>query len=317
VAARIAVTVTREMAMRLALGTIGRGACAAMGMALLVLVAGNAATADEKIRFPAHDADRAKGGPDSLDGVLWSQPGAGPHPAIVMMHGCGGLRGRDGRPTARHQDWAERFAARGFVVLHVDSFAARGLREICSQSQRGIRTSVERAQDAYAALRFLQARPDIRPDAIVLLGWSNGGNTVLWTMASDNAARPVTLVQDYAAAVAFYPGCRSLAERRRGWTPVAPLLVLVGDADDWTPAEPCLRLAEKTGAAMRLLLYPGALHDFDAPDMAIHVRRNVPSTQSGTATLGTDPAARADAIVRVPAFVDEILGALRPSVSAR
>ena len=296
------------MAMRLLMRRIGRGVRAVMTLALLGTAASHVAVAGEPIRFPAHDADQAKGGPDQLDGLLWSQPGPGPHPAIVMMHGCGGLNRRDGQPTARHLDWAERFAARGFVVLHVDSFGPRGLREICSQSRRSIRTSVDRAQDAYAALRYLQTRPEIRPDAIVLLGWSNGGNTVLWAMASDIAARPSALAYDYAAAIAFYPGCRALAERRRGWSPVAPTLVLVGDADDWTPAEPCRRLAATTGSMMELMIYPGAFHDFDAPDMAPHVRRNVGSTASGTATLGTDPDARADAIVRVPAFVDGRLG---------
>jgi dienelactone hydrolase len=229
-----------------------------------------------------------------------------------MMHGCGGLTGRDGAPTARHRDWAERFAVLGFVVLHVDSFGPRGERQICSKEQRTIRTSVERAQDAYAALRFLQARPEIRGDAVVLLGWSNGGNSVLWAMSRDSRARPAGLVQDYAAAIAFYPGCRSLVERRNGWSPVAPMLLLVGDADDWTPAEPCMRLAERTGAALRLVVYPGALHDFDAPDMARRVRTDVPRAPNGTVSLGTDPAARADAIARVPAFVDEVLRALRP-----
>jgi dienelactone hydrolase len=284
-------------------------------MAALVLDGGGAGAA-EPVRFPAHAAGRAEGGPEMLGGMLWSQPGPGRHPGIVMMHGCGGLTGSDGAPTPRHRDWAERFAARGFVVLHVDSFGPRGVRQICSQAQRTIRTSVERAQDAYAALRFLQSRPEIRGDAVVLMGWSNGGNTVLWTMSRDSRARPPSLEHDYAAAVAFYPGCRSLAQRRDGWTPVAPVLLLVGDADDWTPAEPCMRLAERVGSALRLVVYPGALHDFDAPDMPRRVRVDVAQTPTGTATLGTDPAARADALARVPAFIEEILRALHPPVNS-
>lgn len=279
---------------------------ACIALAALCAVVCSTAVAAEKLRLPAHPTSATGDGPLELDGLMWSPAGAGPHPAIVMLHGCGGLSGRDGAPTARHRDWAERFAANGFVVLHVDSFTPRGQREICSQRQRTNRTSVERAQDAYAALRFLQGRPEVRADRILLLGWSNGGNTVLWAMADDNAARPADLAQDFAAAIAFYPGCRSLAERRRGWRPVAPLLVLVGDADDWTPAEPCERLAARTGDAMDLVVYPGAFHDFDAPDMAVHVLRNV-ATARGTATLGTDPTARADAIARVLRFVDRIL----------
>jgi dienelactone hydrolase len=85
---------------------------------------------------------------------------------------------------------------------------------------------------------------------------------------------------------------------------VAPVLLLVGEADDWTPAPPCAELAARTGdALLELRLYPGAHHDFDAPDMKLRVRSGVGATASGTATLGTDPAAREDALRRVPAFL--------------
>jgi dienelactone hydrolase len=39
--------------------------------------------------------------------------------------------------------------------------------------------SVERARDAYAALVYLQSRPEVRPDGLALMGWSNGAGTVL------------------------------------------------------------------------------------------------------------------------------------------
>ncbi len=44
-------------------------------------------------------------------------------------------------------------------------------------------------------------------------------------------------------------------------------------------------------------------HGFDAPDSPLRVRQNVAGTRSGTATIGTDPVARADAIQRVPAYL--------------
>jgi dienelactone hydrolase len=55
------------------------------------------------------------------------------------------------------------------------------------------------------------------------------------------------------------------------------------------------------------MLYPGAYHDFDYPDLPLRQRTNVASTRSGRATLGTDPAARADALLRVPAFLARVL----------
>ncbi|MBL8571819.1 MAG: dienelactone hydrolase family protein [Phreatobacter sp.] len=274
---------------------------------LLVALAGLVpAAAEQTIRFAGHPLDAETLDQGALTAALWLPAGAGPHPAIVMMHGCGGLRRRDGALTARHRDWAERFVGLGHVVLHVDSFTPRGLSSICEQTRRSIEPERERARDAYAALAYLQSRPDVRPDAVSLLGWSHGGASALNAVGTDAPARPTGLARDFAAAIAFYPGCRAVAERRQGWTTGIPLLILVGDADDWTPVAPCRTLVDRAasyGAPVALVVYPGAVHDFDAPDMALHVRRNVGSTRSGTATLGTDPAARDDAIRRVRDFV--------------
>ena len=64
--------------------------------------------------------------------------GAGPFPAIVAMHGCGGLLNNKGQLRSREMDWAERFVAAGYAVLFPDSFTARGVREICTASSRSI-----------------------------------------------------------------------------------------------------------------------------------------------------------------------------------
>ncbi len=277
----------------------------------LALLIGGAASAEQLVEIPADRLDEEETGIVMLAGLLWQPAQPGPHRAIVMMHGCAGLYARNDTITPRHRDWAERFAASGFVALHVDSFGPRGQRSICSDRSRSILPGRERARDAYAALRFLQARADIRSDAIALLGWSNGGSTVLATIAQRSAARPTGLVHDFAAAVAFYPGCRALADSRLGWSTDIPLLLLNGALDDWTPARHCERLVARgaeTSAAIELKIYDGAFHDFDAPGMALHVRRNVATTSSGTATLGTDERARADAIQRVPAFVVRYTG---------
>ena len=121
--------------------------------------------------------------------------------------------------------------------------------------------------------------------------------------------RPPGLGADFRAAIAFYPGCRAVRDRG-GWTSRMPLAILIGDADNWSSPGPCRDLAAAArahGAAVEFTLYPGAYHDFDHPDLPARVRGNVAGTRSGTATLGTDPAARADALVRVPAFLARTL----------
>lgn len=274
--------------------------------ALLALAA--PAIAQERVSFPSNDFDLTHGAPTHLEGLLYRPAGDGPHPAMVLLHGCGGLyRGRSGtEPTARHQEWAERFAAAGYVTLHVDSFNPRGVRAICRTKGRTISPGIERARDAYGALLYLQSRSDVRPDRIGLMGWSNGGSTTLWTIALHAKARPASLPKgDFAAAVAFYPGCRTPLENKAGWATAIPLLILIGAADDWTPAAPCEALVEREqrrGRPIELIVYPGANHDFDAPDLKVRVLGDIATTDSGTATIGTEPAAREDALRRVPEF---------------
>ena len=276
--------------------------------ALLALCSG--ASAQEKVRFPSLDRDLTGGAPTQIEGLLYRQQGDAPTPAIILAHGCAGLYGRDGVPTPRHHEWAWRFHALGYVVLHVDSFTPRGLREICSKSGRTVSPSRERPRDVYGALVYLQGLPFVQPDRIGLLGWSNGGSTTLYTVDEAARARPAGLKHDFRAAVAFYPGCRTPLARKTAWTTAIPLLILMGDADDWTPAAPCEGLVERAKtlrAPIDIHVYPGAYHDFDAPSSPVRVRRNVATTASGTATIGTDPAGREDAIARAPAFLARYL----------
>jgi dienelactone hydrolase len=119
--------------------------------------------------------------------------------------------------------------------------------------------------------------------------------------------RPADGKPDIARAVALYPGCRAQAEQN-GFRVRLPLLILIGDADDWTPAAPCLALTDAAlgrGEPVEIRTYPGAFHDFDHPGSRVRERTGLAFTASGSgvAMVGTDPAARADAIRRVPAFL--------------
>jgi len=264
---------------------------------LAVLMGGNAEA--ETVSFP---------GPGiTLKAEFFRPDGPGPFPAVVALHGCGGLYGRKGGLSPRHADWAARLAASGFVVMFPDSFGSRGVGSQCKTRNRQARASRERVDDAMAAKAYLQTRPDVKPNAVSLLGWSNGGSTVLNTVRTGSAAGSKTTGPDYARAVALYPGCR-LQARSDKWHTAIPLLILIGAADDWTPAAPCEALAERAvaqGEPVSIRLYPGAYHDFDHPSLRVHKNTGLAFTGSGgnSAHSGTDPAARADVLERVPAFL--------------
>jgi len=62
---------------------------------------------------------------------------------------------------------------------------------------------------------------------------------------------------------------------------------------------------EKAGEPVTYQAYRGAYHDFDHPHLTLRLHRGLAysGNGSGTAHTGTDPAARADALARVPAFL--------------
>jgi dienelactone hydrolase len=270
-----------------------------------LLVMGREVAAAETVTFPANDRDLTQGAPTTIPGLLRKPEGIGPFPAVVVLHGCGGLYQRSGRTIARDEAWSALLVSLGYVVLQVDSFTPRGVREICSLKERPLRAERERPRDAYGALQYLQAQPFVRSDQVAILGWSHGGIALLWTIGVDSAARP-KLAHDFAAAVAFYPGCSTALRSRPGWRAAMPVLMLLAGKDDWTPAANCVALADKANAAggmIETVVYPGAYHDFDAPNAKVRVRSDVATTRTGTATVGTDPAARQDALRRVPTFL--------------
>lgn len=263
---------------------------------LLGLAPAAFAVTAQQVRFPGKDI--------SLQGWLYLPSGGGPHPAVVALHGCGGLLDKSGKLGARQEDWGQRLASLGFITLFPDSFTSRGLGPQCKTADRAAKPSRERADDANAALAYLASRPDVKPSAISLIGWSNGGTTVLYSVEAQHAPQgPV----DFAKAVAFYPGCRAPLTPGH-WQTRLPLMILIGSADDWTAAAPCQQLTASAQAAhepVELTLYPGAYHEFDDPDRPVHVITGLAFTadNSGTAHAGSNPAARADAIQRLPAYL--------------
>lgn len=285
---------TSVLALALALGLAGAAAC---------VQAAEPLPAAQPVSVPSLDAPQGK--PVVLPGHWFRAPAAAASaPALVMLHGCGGPGAPGGAPDARASALIHRLLPAGVHALVLDSFTPRGERQICTQHV-GMRriTQLQRRRDALGALAWLAAQPGVDPSRLGLIGWSNGGSTVL---AATNARHPeVTALQVRASlAVAFYPGCE--AEWRRGYEPVAPTLLQLGAADDWTDPAPCRALADSVGPGLRVEvdLYPAAVHGFDGPGPVRH-RADIPGgVRPGQGVLvGGDPEARAASLRRVESFV--------------
>lgn len=246
-------------------------AAGALGVAALIAITGSAA-ARERVSFPSLDGD--PGAPIVLTGEWFAARSAVPAPAVVLMHGCGGAVDRHGEPTLRMRRYADLLNRAGVHALVVDSLTPRYEIELCTQrlGKRRV-TQVNRRLDALGAVAFLAQRDDVDARRIGLMGWSHGGSSVL--AASNLRHRDVAAAQVRPAfAIAFYPGCE--AELKRGYEPAAPLLILVGELDDWTPAAPCRALAKRSGPPVEIETYAGAYHGFDSAQ-AVRVRKDVPN----------------------------------------
>lgn len=188
-----------------------------------------------------------------IEGYLSKPDGAGPFPAVVFLHGCGGLSA-----NARHAV-AERMTGWGYVALSVDSFTPRGISQACGSQQMP-----DRQGDALGALLYLSRQDFVDPKRIAVVGASQGGIVALQLVSTQPAglfAIPDEL--KFKAAVAYYPVCSIASDQA-----TLPTLVMIGELDDWSPVGDCERWMKRragAGAPVKLIIYPGAYHGFDVP----------------------------------------------------
>jgi dienelactone hydrolase len=228
-----------------------------------------------------------------LHAQLYKPEGNGPFPVVIGLHGCGGLAGHSEPVQSRYRDWAEQLLKAGKAVLLPDSYGSRELGPQCHVGEHKIHARRERVADIMASREWLVQQPWAARDRISLLGWANGASALLW------AVRPQlshNIEPDFRSAIAFYPECR--ISSGLGWSARVPTLLLIGAKDDVSSPPACRQMidgARGRSALTRIVVYPGAYHDFD--------RANFPGTSDGTAPerghVGTDPEARADSQKRV------------------
>jgi dienelactone hydrolase len=247
--------------------------------------------------LPAHAEGHAVAvtspAPASLTAELYIPRGTGPFPAVILMHGCGGI-------SPNVKEWAVWLRHEGYAAFMLDSFGGRGLKRLCAGSAQ--LTGSMRAPDVFAAASYLKTLPQIDANRLAAIGYSHGGWTLL-TSATMERQHPDTRIR---AFILFYPSCGGFTKLPGS----APILMLLGGKDDWTPAAPCEALAKSATAAGRsvtAIVYPNARHHFDGAE----VRRLtiVADARGGRgATVDYDPRAHEDAEKQVRAFLAASLG---------
>jgi len=230
----------------------------------------------------------------TLKAQLFKPVGEGPFPTVIALHGCGGLAARSDPVQARYREWAEQLLKEGQAVLLPDSYASRGVGPQCRVKEVQVKARRERVEDIVAARQWLVQQPWVVHDRISLLGWANGASALLWAVRPQ---MPRGASADFRSAIAFYPDCR--ISSGLGWSARIPTLLLIGAKDDVSSPPACRQMidgARGRSALTRIVVYPGAYHDFDRANLPVHLAAGAADAAvPDRGHLGSDPEARADA----------------------
>ena len=228
-------------------------------LARLVLILAMAcsvpAWAQQNVRVPVEERGRTV----QLAAQLF-KPAATPGrvPAVAIFHGCGG----PGQNTAR---MAGLLASWGYAALVVDSFSARGLKDICGRNWPTQADAEARAHDVDAAVAWLGTQGFVDPQRLAVMGYSYGGGVALLRALSGNPN--ATAPSPALAVVLVYPDCALADVLGPKLTVRQPTLFAMGALDDWTPPAQCRAVIDRVTRRRDLVetrVYEGAHHSFDA-----------------------------------------------------
>ncbi|MGB1169173.1 MAG: dienelactone hydrolase family protein [Flavobacteriaceae bacterium] len=181
------------------------------------------------------------------------------YPLIIGVAGSMGWR-------KHHLDYLKMYQEEGYATFQLNSFKSRGITStVGSQDEVTIAAVI---LDAYKALEQLSKHPKINRDKVALTGWSLGGGVTLfagWMPLKEAITDQVS----FAAHLAFYPPC-FINPENLSFTK-APIHILIGEADNWTPAKPCVNLVEKLSdkTNISIITYPDAHHGFDSEEPVV------------------------------------------------
>jgi carboxymethylenebutenolidase len=193
-----------------------------------------------------------KSGDETVQAVLYTPPGKGPFPAIIVIHEWWGLN-----------DWvkdqASKLSDQGYVALAIDLYRGKVATtpDMAHEIMRGV--PEDRAKrDLHAAFEFLQSQPNVRKDRIGSIGWCMGGGYSL-----DVALQEPTL----AADVINYGHLATDPEALKKIN--APILGLFGAQDHGIPPDDVKKFGatlDQLGKKIDIKIYDDAGHGFENPN---------------------------------------------------
>jgi dienelactone hydrolase len=204
------------------------------------------------------------------------QSGTSRLPVVLLVHGSGGI-------GSNVDVWSQELNRIGIATLIVDSFTARKIvSTVNDQTQLGRLAMIV---DSYRALELLAQHPRIDPTQIAIMGFSRGGQAVLYASLRRFQRMHGPTNAAFAAYLPFYPTCNTtfiddtdVGDR--------PLRLFHGTADNYVAIGPCRAYVARLRAAGRdaqLTEYSGSHHAFDVPLLKTPVvLQQAPTTRSCT-----------------------------------
>lgn len=269
-------------------------------LVLLALFFTAPALAQQKVRVPVEQGGRTV----QLAAQLFRPAGTAAVPAVAIFHGCGGPGQNTARMAGLLMSW-------GYVALVVDSFSARGLKDVCGRNWPTQADAEARAHDIDAALAWLGKQSFVDPRRLVFMGYSYGGGVAMLRALSprldDRSPAPAR------AAILLYPDC-ALADALGPRLAVRqPTLFAMGALDDWTPMSQCQAVIDRIVQGRDLVetrIYEGAHHSFDALGLPVRYlsgvgNRSKPGGCCG-AHYGANEAAWKAFVVDVKSFLAKV-----------
>jgi dienelactone hydrolase len=187
----------------------------------------------------------------------------GATPVAVLMHGSGGIGSNVGM-------WVGDFNEMGISTLVIDGFSGRGITATSTnQAQLGRLNFI---LDIYRALEILAKHPRVDVNRIALMGFSRGGQAVLYASLKRFHGMWNKSGVDFVAYLPFYPDCMTTYMDETN-TSSNPIRIFGGTIDDYNPISNCKAYAERlklAGRDVEVTEYPNAPHAFDGPLLPNH-----------------------------------------------
>lgn len=192
-----------------------------------------------------------------LSGELYLPSNDGKYPVVILQHGSGSMK--------FYNNWfgeiVPELVKKGIGVFINDSISGRGLGSTSKDQTKLSGTS--RVLDAFFALEKLSKHNNVIPEKIGITGYSFGGFVSHMT-ANNNLIKALNLKITFAAHLPVYPTCQAYFKQIDLIN--KPILFLLAEKDNWTPAKYCIEYVEKIkkngSNNVKYKIYSGAYHGF-------------------------------------------------------